>query len=316
MTQAPAEGERAALRGYTRQYDHIAALVYDAILENDLVALRLTDPDAGRVDDLVLVRRSRVDDYQFKSSEFAGYVTFHALAKDQTTRSGNPAPSLVRALGDGWQTLRTNYESPRVHLVTDELASVHDHLGDVADRPSPDHFSAFVSRVLEPVRSGQLSLAEVGAGWLPAVRRLQDSSGVSDDDLDSFLCSLHLDLGVRPNIPAGPSTRRSDIIALSHALARRVAESVGVVELDQAGVLELMGWEDRPRLRSRHEFPVDLDSYSPLDAAIRELHQLLQSIPVSFKCGDVLATKGHTEMRASEELLREFGVHGRRRSRR
>lgn len=275
MTQAPAEGERAALRGYTRQYDHIAALAYEAILDNDLVALRLTDPHAGRVDDLVLVRRSRVDGYQFKSSEFAGYVTFKTLTKDQTTRSGTPAPSLMRALGDGWQTLRASYDSPGVHLVTDELASVHDHLGDVANRPSPDHFSAFVSKVMEPLRSGHLSLAEIDAGWLPAVRRLQESSGVSDDDLDSFVRSLHLDLGVRPDIPPGPSTRRSDVIALSHALARKVAESVGVVELDRAGVLELMGWEDRPRLRSRHEFPVDLDSYSPLDAAIRELHQQL-----------------------------------------
>ncbi len=275
MNSAPADGERAALRGYTRQYDHIAALVYEAILDNELVALRLTDPDAGRVDDLVLIRRSRTDGYQFKSSEFAGYVTFNTLAKEQTTRSGSPAPSLLRALGDGWRTLRASYDNPGVHLVTDELASVHDRLGNAEDRPSPDHFSAFVSRVLEPVRLGHLSLAEVDAGWRPTVRRFQESSGVSDDDLDSFVRSLHLDLGVRPDVPPGPSTRRSDVVALSHALARKVAESAGVVELDGAAVLELMGWEDRPRLRSRHELPVDLDSYSPLDAAVGELHQQL-----------------------------------------
>jgi hypothetical protein len=275
VSSAPADGERAALRGYTRQYDHIAALVYDAILDNDLVALRLTDPDAGQVDDLVLVRRSRVDGYQFKSSEFAGYVTFNTLAKERTTRSGNPAPSLLRALGDGWRTLRASYENPGVHLVTDEFASVHDRLGDVTDRPSPDHFSAFVISVLEPARLGQLSLAEVEPGWRPAVKRFQESCGVSEDDLDSFVRSLYLDLGIRPDIPPGPSTRRSDVVALSHALARKVAESVSVVELDRVGVLDLMGWGDRPRLRSRHEFPVDLDSYSPLDAAVGELHQQL-----------------------------------------
>ena len=75
MNRSPAAGERSAVRGYRWQYDHIATRVYDALLDGDLVAVRLTDPDAGRVDDLVLVRRGRVDGYQFKSSEFDGYVT-------------------------------------------------------------------------------------------------------------------------------------------------------------------------------------------------------------------------------------------------
>ena len=54
--EAPASGERAALRGYRWQYDHIAARVYNALLDSDLESLRLTDPKAGRVDDLVLIR--------------------------------------------------------------------------------------------------------------------------------------------------------------------------------------------------------------------------------------------------------------------
>ncbi len=57
MEASPASGERSAVRGYQRQYDRVAAKVYDALLDDDLVSVRLTDPDAGKVDDLVLVVR-------------------------------------------------------------------------------------------------------------------------------------------------------------------------------------------------------------------------------------------------------------------
>ena len=76
MINTPASGERSALRGYRWQYDHIAARVYDALLESDLVSVRLTDPEAGRIDDLLLVRHDRVDAYQFKSAGFHRNITF------------------------------------------------------------------------------------------------------------------------------------------------------------------------------------------------------------------------------------------------
>src|SRR5437868_13086249 len=38
-----------------------------------------------------------------------------------------------------------------------------------------------------------------------------------------------------------------------------------------------MQWTDRPRLRSVHEFPVDLDTYVPLEAALRELDKQIAS---------------------------------------
>ena len=63
MTRAPALGERAALRGYRWQYDHAAELVYDALTDEDFEELRLTDPTAGRVDDLVLLRGGRTEAY-------------------------------------------------------------------------------------------------------------------------------------------------------------------------------------------------------------------------------------------------------------
>ena len=98
MIHTSASGERAALRGYRWQYDQIAARVYDALLDGDFESLRLTDPQAGRVDDLVLIRRGRADGYQFKSVEFDGYLTFRQVINKRpahTRRQPRPFPAAV-----------------------------------------------------------------------------------------------------------------------------------------------------------------------------------------------------------------------------
>ncbi len=109
-------------------------------MDGDFRSLRLTDPSAGQVDDLVLFRRGRIDGYQFKSVEFDSYVTFNQLTNEQRTRSGKPAASLVRAMAYGLTALNERYGGGLVHLVTQQLPSVNDHLSEegAPDRPSPD----------------------------------------------------------------------------------------------------------------------------------------------------------------------------------
>ena len=277
MSHAPATGERTAARGYRWQYDHIAALVYDALYDSDFVALRLTDPLAGRVDDLVLVRHGRTDGYQFKSVEFDRALTFNQVVHDQRKGGSKRGPSLLRTIADGWNSLQSRQDNAHVHLVTQQFASVHDHLGQrgEADRPSPDHFSAFLKRVLRPLCSGEVALDEVGIGWQPALRKLREASGVPLGEFARFLRSLHFDVAAGSGLPTSSSTRQSDILALSDALFRLVSEASDVVELDERGVLDLMGWRGRTLLHSRHDFPVDLDTYAPLADAVAELTELI-----------------------------------------
>ena len=277
MTQSAASGERQALRGYRWQYDHIATHVYDALYDSDFVSLRLTDPEARRVDDLVLNRCGRTDAYQFKSAEHDGYVTFNQIVGNQRTRSGVAAPPLVQSLADGWKSLQSRTENTHVHLVMQQLASTHDHLGIQSDpdRPTRDHFASFLKLVLEPLRQGTLMVDEVAPGWEHALERLREASGVALEDFGLFLRAMHIDLNAGTGLPAAPSTRRSDIVALSDALKRRVSESFDVVELDECCVLQLMGWTGRTRLHSHHEFPVDLDTYAPLAEAIDQLNDIV-----------------------------------------
>jgi hypothetical protein len=274
MSTSPASGERNALRGYRWQYDHVAALVYDALLDDDFLSLRLTDPRAGKVDDLVLVTRSQVAGHQFKSTEFEGFLTFSDLLAPQRTRSGKSGPSLLRALADGWMLLREQHKLPvQVHLVARPFPSVNDHLVNFKSRlrGTPDHFQAFIARVLEPLRVRAIGLADVPQEWVPALARLEHATGLPSDLFALFLQQMKLDLGARDALQAAGTTRRSDITELSDSLYRTVGSSTDVVELDRERLLLLMGWTDRPRLRSVHEFPVDLDTYVPLEAALNQL---------------------------------------------
>ena len=202
MSVSSAAGERSALRGYRWQYDQIALRVYDALFDRDFVSLRLTDPKAGRVDDLVLVRSSRTDAFQFKTRS-SGFLTFSQLVAPETNQSGNRIPSLVGSLASCWKNLEVHGNRTHVHLVTDRQASTHDRVGqeDDPNRPAPDHFQAFLSQVLDPIRSEDLSLADVEPGWISALTALREASALSEEEFEHFLAYLHIDVGVQHDLP-------------------------------------------------------------------------------------------------------------------
>ncbi len=276
MPRTPAAGEQAALAGYKWQYDNIARLVYDAIRDGELVSIRLTDPNAGQVDDLVLVRKGRTDAYQFRTG--GETVTFRGITRDQRTRGGSNAQPLIRALADAWRNFRGAGEQAHVHFFTDMAASVHDHVvgPDNPDRPVPDHFKAFVSRALEPLRIGTQTIDQIDERWGPALASLQERSGVSAQEFVPFLRSLHFDLNARSGLDRSTPARRSNLKALSDRLLRLASEVDGVVELDTEQLLVLMGWQHRTRLHSAHHFPVNLATYAPLSHAIDELSELIR----------------------------------------
>ena len=271
VSLAPGEGERAALRGYRWQYDHIAALVYDAIREDEFLQLRLTDPEAGQVDDLVLVRKARVDAYQFKSTGYAGYLTFNQVVGPRQRRRSGERRSLIAALAEGWNRLRGSNANPRVHLVAQKLASLNDHLGDGDPRPSPDHFAAFLEQVLGPLGKDEKRLASISVEWEPAIERMRDASGLTPAEFEEFVQSVVIELGAGTGPKEVHSTRSADVRALSDRLYRLVSEATSVVELDRTAILQLMNWSGRIALQSHHEFPVDLDTYEPLTEAVREV---------------------------------------------
>lgn len=277
MTVSSASGERAALGGYRWQYDQIADRVYDALFDRDFVSLRLTDPDAGRIDDMVLVRSGRTDAFQFRSSRGSGPLTFSQVTDQQTNRSGKRIPSLAESLANCWRNPKLGSDPTHVHLVTTRQASTRDRVGDFNDpsRPVSGNFRSFLAQVLEPIRSGTLSLTDVDTGWAQALDRLRRATGLPAEEFERFLTYLHIEVGIPRDLPKPVYNRQRDVRSLSDALYRKVSESSDVVVLNEKSLLQLMGWQNRPSLRNRHEFPVDEKTYAPLQAAIDELDGLL-----------------------------------------
>lgn len=87
----PADGERRAVRGYTAQYAVAASLVYNALLEGDLEWVRVADPKAGRLDDLLIATIGRLDAYQIKWEEYESRITFRSLVTE-TVVNGSSYP--------------------------------------------------------------------------------------------------------------------------------------------------------------------------------------------------------------------------------
>ena len=91
-------------------------------------------------------------------------------------------------------------------------------------------------------------LQDVAAGWRLALERFRAASGLSLKEFEQFLESLDIDVAAGSGLPASPSTGYSDIVALSSTLQRHVSNSLKVVVLDSREILNLMGWQNRPRL--------------------------------------------------------------------
>ncbi len=176
LTTSPASGEAEALAGYIWQYDHVALMAYEALGDGELVEVVLIDPSAGRVDDCVLLLKSGLHAYQFKSPSDA-MVTWSTLTSWRRTRSGNRRPGLLQDLVDGWRLMtaratgmtHVDEDDVRVHLVMGDVPSPS---GGIATGGSPQRMSVkrFVRDVLERIASGEVVTGGTGRALAGPVR--------------------------------------------------------------------------------------------------------------------------------------------------
>lgn len=275
MTQVPLPGEQSALRGYRWQYDHVARLVYDAIIDGEFDRLTLASTGSGQLDDLLLFLRGRREAYQFKGGVSRATITFKELLRPGKTPAKQPVDSLWRALARGWQRLEAEDERPlTVHLSMAAAYSTSDHVLEVSGRSSPDHFRAFAARGLEPLIAGSKSMEDL-TEWSVPLERLRKGAGLREDEFTRFIASVRFEFGLGEAFGSSNDTRSIDLRTLSDALIREVARASGPVELDRQRVLDLVNWGDRVSFRSVHEFPIDGATYSPLTGAIDRLRAQL-----------------------------------------
>ena len=312
MARASAAGEQDALRGYGYQYDHVATSVYDLYLAGRGFELRLVDPEAGAVDDCVLVlqprlagAREEVHGYQYKSG--SGSLTLAGLLAEEGDRRARPKPSLLAELVSGWRSLKSVHGERDVviHLVAPGDLSVHDRplsaaataLGTQVDRsrvPSPQHTTAFFAWVKQSLAAG-LALEDAAQGWEAVLLWICGRAGLSPEEVEAFFSALRLDASTRAALPpmqAAGGQRADDIRQLAEVLRRRVQESNPgePVILTREDVATLAGFGTRGRLRHSHRFPVDLERYTPLLSAEQVLNTAIDVVRQgTLRCSGRLA---------------------------
>jgi hypothetical protein len=281
---APAEGERRAIGGYYPQYRVSAYLILVALRDGSLQWIRVADPEAGRVDDLQIGTQARVDAFQVKWSRYGGTFTFN----DMTTSSGN-APCLIRQLAEGWSKIKDAYPKHRVvvHLITKQMPSTSASIPIGDKTPTPKHFAAFLEQAWK-LKRGQ-SIVAIPEPWLPALEEFRRASGLSQTDFDDFARDCELEFGWRlpyedkeDILTPDQEIVREDIEHLTEMLFSTVAHPSRVIQIDRAQLLSRLGWADRFKFRSRHEFPVDELTYEPIEDTIHQLENALDSLPGGY----------------------------------
>ena len=284
----PSEGERGAISGYYAQYSVSASLILQELREDRLEWIRVADPKALRVDDLLLGIQGRVDAYQVKWTQYEGTLTFRDLAGD-----GSHTSSLIEDLARGWRQLKETYSSHRVvvHLVTNAFPSTSPQarlpVGD--SFPTPSHFAAFLAQVWEPAHRSPLgdSLA-IPSEWLTTWDTLRASSLLSEGDFEAFVRDCELELRYPSQHSSASIDSRDELIAaedtekIVHELFQTVAAPERIIELNRNQLLRRLGWSNRFEFKSRHHFPIDEVLYQPIESTGQRLTSAIDTLPGGY----------------------------------
>jgi len=248
-TTPPGEGERRAQRGYVRQYQAAAAIIWDALDRDELVWVGLADRRAGIADDVVLGFRGRVVGHQFKTSKYAGTFTLRTLFLG--------AGGLFEALIQSWRQLTEDFpeETVEVRLVTSDYPSKNDAL--VGGKEG--HTAAFL-RDLEQQQEGDLAGLR-SSKWKPWFDELEAKSGLTTEAFDAFLTGLRLFWGPRADFlhayrltPAAAAEARK----IADLLPRLIADGRDCDRWSRQSLLDELGWRDTFAIRRPHQFPIGL----------------------------------------------------------
>jgi hypothetical protein len=295
----PSTGERAAMTGYHAQYRVAASLILPLLATEELSAIRVADPDSGRVDDLVIKLRDWVLGYQVRWARYGGTLTFREL-----TRGLGEEPALIAALADGWKKLKTSYPEMRVTvtLITNRIPSVDDSIPGDEDG-GPRYFSSFLADAWSRVTQGTAA----GVRWSEAITLLERASGLSSDEFRVFAQEMELRLGQQlPAVAAETieeSVRTSDLQDLTRFLIAAVADPADLVELDRSELLARLGWSSRLDFRARHEFPIDEALYEPITQTVGQLESALSTVSGGYIA--VLGSPGSGKSSLLTHMLRK-----------
>lgn len=264
-------GERAAISGYKGQYDEFARKVYDCILNNELVEIRVADTvdNVGKLDDICYVTHNEVHAYQVKwtmvESSF-GFSDFVELF-----------PSLV----DGWKKLCELYPNKIVvpHLLTNRKSTTRGRYIQDYNGKKIGAFSAFRREVIDILHNGNV----VDAKWENIVNDLKTKTKeiVTEEEFYSFwrvfdLVTDYADTTIKI-ADAKADQKINDLWMIVNLIIEMAASKELLVVMSYDEILNQLGWSSRINTIFNHNLSVDSITYEPIQVAFQRLNDLLRS---------------------------------------
>lgn len=250
VKRPPSSGEQAAIRGYQKQYEYSAALIYRFMVEGAFESLCLLSEEAGVFDDLVILSGSYVEAVQIKSAHNATYVSLKAeLDSDFLT-------SMVSA----WKSLEVQFQrNVRLTYIFPGLFSTSDTNLANEDASGARHsaeFARFISRrdlTPEIVRSSI---------WSNAMQQIIASSQLGETQFFDFISKVTLEderALVKNNIYTFNQDDRSKVEEIRKLLPNLVAHASPGDIWTEVDLINHLGWQSRLSQRNSHIFPVPSD---------------------------------------------------------
>jgi hypothetical protein len=179
--RTPASGEKAAIAGYQAQYEYSACRIFYHMREGTLKGVAIANPEAGIVDDLLVIANDGVHATQIKSENYPSPISLHT----ELIQHG-----LIAELASSWQNLEEVHGTGnvRLHYIFPGYFSKRDRkLNSNNAEPRPVHSAAFAAFLSDnDLRKEQVATSQ----WNQTLGELEKASGLAPQHFDRFISNL------------------------------------------------------------------------------------------------------------------------------
>lgn len=209
----------------------LSAIILERLQKQDVVWVRIADPDVLRVDDLQIATKTRIDAYLIKWSEWADTLSLEDLTEDHAG-----VGSLIKQLADGWTRLKKQYRLPvTVHLLTNDQPSAR----KIKDSKKSDcHLAKFLAHEWKKNEQDN-------SDWSMIWSELRTASGLSQSRFTEFVEACKFDCSYAIPELDEDADEYQPYYWVEHiydTLFEHEEHSSLPIELNHAELLQLLGW--------------------------------------------------------------------------
>jgi AAA ATPase domain len=246
----PGEGERRAIRGYGRQYEASASLIYSELSRGELGWVGLADRRAGVLDDLVLGLSGHIVGHQFKSSQYPEAFRIRGLLLG--------SEGMLSRLAAAWTLLCKQFAADDIEIrfVTTDFPSVNDIL--VANSIGPVHSAAFVAELRAEGGTRTLDSWR-GSKWWPLIDEMRAAAGLNEPSFEAFLRALRVICENETAVLRGdlmPPSDRALVREIADILPRLIQTEPQRDRWTREELFQALNWSDAMGQRRVHQFRV------------------------------------------------------------